>query len=99
VSHAKTSVRTCIICRAKTDKYELARVVFSNGSLIWDWDQSAPGRGGYVHLKPECVSKSVNTARWERSLRLPPGVLDREQLKALEIELLRRSLELDIANT
>lgn len=91
----KLSVRTCCICRAKVEKNRLARVVSLNGRLIWDRDQSAPGRGAYLHLKAECVSKFVNTARWERALRLKAGLLEREDLKALEGQLLRYTLSLN----
>ncbi len=91
----KLSVRTCCICRAKVEKDRLARVVFLKGRLIWDKAQRAPGRGAYLHLKAECVSKFVNTARWERALRLKGGLLDREDLKALESQVLRYTLALN----
>jgi predicted RNA-binding protein YlxR (DUF448 family) len=79
----KKSERTCCVCRSKGGKDELARLTFVGGMLFWDRDLSAPGRGAYVHQKPECLSKFSQSARWERSLRLTSGTLKAAQVSDL----------------
>jgi predicted RNA-binding protein YlxR (DUF448 family) len=86
----KKSERTCCVCRSKGGKEELARLVYSGGSLVWDEQLSAPGRGAYVHHHPECLSKLSQIARWERSLRLPSGTLNSAQVGDLARMMLAR---------
>jgi predicted RNA-binding protein YlxR (DUF448 family) len=62
----KISERTCCVCRSKREKRLLARIVSVDDALVWDVHQNLPGRGGYVHLTPECVLKMGEPARWER---------------------------------
>jgi predicted RNA-binding protein YlxR (DUF448 family) len=68
------------MCRSKGDKRALIRLVCVSGNLMWDQFQRLPGRGGYVHLAPQCVSKMGQPGRWERILNLNPGTLAVEQV-------------------
>jgi predicted RNA-binding protein YlxR (DUF448 family) len=68
------------MCRSKGDKRALIRLVCVSGSLTWDEFHRLPGRGGYVHLAPQCVSKMGQPGRWERILNLIPGTLSVEQV-------------------
>jgi len=89
----KRSERTCCVCRSKGGKQELARLVFFEGALMWDEWQRAPGRGAYVHLTAECLSKMSNVTRWERSLRLPPGTVHRTLVAELARAMLAKRLD------
>ena len=86
----RTIERTCGMCRSKGDKRTLARMVCVSGSLVWDEAQRLPGRGGYVHLSPQCVSKMGQPARWERILNLKPRTLAVEQVRVVAQALLGR---------
>jgi predicted RNA-binding protein YlxR (DUF448 family) len=77
---AKLQERTCCVCRSKGDKRLLARLVGCKGALVWDVAQRAPGRGAYVHLATECLSKMGSSSRWEHVLKLSPGSLDGAQV-------------------
>jgi predicted RNA-binding protein YlxR (DUF448 family) len=47
---------------------------------VWDVTQRAPGRGAYVHLTSECLSKMGSSSRWEHVLKLLPGSLEAAQV-------------------
>lgn len=54
---------------------------------MWDEQQRLPGRGGYVHLVPQCVSKIGQPGRWEKLLRL-----EQESLSATQVSEVARAL-------
>lgn len=85
----RTIERTCCVCRSKADKRELARLVCCNGALLWDDRQRAPGRGAYVHLSSECLSKMGHAGKWEHVLRLPQGTLVPAQVSEVTRSLLQ----------
>ena len=84
----KISERTCCVCRSKREKRLLARIVSVDDALVWDVHQNLPGRGGYVHLTPECVLKMGEPARWERVLKISSGTLRREQVAGVVRQLM-----------
>lgn len=88
----KRSERTCCVCRSKGGKSELARLVLVEGSLVWDKQQCASGRGAYIHLRPDCLSKMAQVSRWERALKLPAGTLKPIEVSALCRDLLAAGL-------
>jgi uncharacterized protein len=53
-------VRTCVACRGRESKTALIRLVSSDGSVVVDVRQVAPGRGAYLHPDRQC---------WEQALR------------------------------
>ena len=69
------SVRSCVVCRGRCEKYSLVRIVLSEGEVVWDRDQKLPGRGAYLHPREECLGKAHDASRWERGLRLAKGTL------------------------
>lgn len=85
----RTIERTCCVCRSKADKRKLARLVSRNGALLWDDQQRAPGRGAYVHLTSECVSKMGHAGKWEHVLRLSQGTLAPAQVSEVTRGLLQ----------
>lgn len=86
----RTIERTCCICRSKADKRGLLRVVAVNGDLVIDDSQSLPGRGGYVHPTPECLSRMGQVARWERALRVGDVGLKASQVSRVAMELMAK---------
>ena len=75
------------MCRSKSDKRSLARLVNVAGRLVWDEHQRLPGRGGYVHLSPQCVSKMGQSGRWEKLFRLKPDSLSAAQVSEVARQL------------
>ncbi len=82
------SERTCVVCRSKGAKSSLARLVLSGNALVWDTEHALPGRGAYVHMKPECLSKMTQPARWERALRAPSEAVEVASLRKVAAELM-----------
>lgn len=58
--------------------------------LVVDYDQRLPGRGGYVHLAIECLSKMGQPGRWERALRLKGASLEASQVSRVVLDLMTR---------
>ncbi len=81
--------RTCCMCRSKSDKRSMARLVSAGGALEWDRDQRAPGRGAYVHLSSSCLSRMGAAPRWEHVLRLTPGSLIGAQVSEVTRSLMQ----------
>jgi len=60
--------RTCIGCRSKAPKRELARLVRDRrGAVVFS--PTGNGRGAYVHRSAECVAKALRTEAFARSFR------------------------------
>ncbi|MCL1802239.1 MAG: YlxR family protein [Eubacteriaceae bacterium] len=52
----KTPMRTCIICRNKTDKRSLNRIVRTpEGEVLFDATGKKNGRGSYVCSNADCL--------------------------------------------
>ncbi len=48
----------------------MVRLAIDNGAVVADFDARRPGRGGYLHPRPECLEKFINSKPREfRSLR------------------------------
>ena len=51
--------RSCVVCRAKSDKQDLIRIVKSpENKLVIDIAKKLPGRGVYVCPDKECIDKA-----------------------------------------
>lgn len=62
--------RTCIGCRGKAPKSELARFVRgADGALVWDERRRLPGRGAYVHPAEKCWELASKRRAFGRALR------------------------------
>ena len=57
-------------CRQRAAKSELIRLVW-NGAVMLDVTHSAPGRGAYLHRRPECLDQAVRKRAVGRALRVP----------------------------
>ena len=66
-------------CRQRAPQADLLRVVAVVGSAGYlaepDHHQQQPGRGAYVHRRPECLDLAVRRRAFPRALRLS-GPLD-----------------------
>lgn len=65
----KIPQRRCVGCNNMKDKKELIRVVRSvEGEVSIDKVGKKPGRGAYVCLSSECITKAVKEKRLEKAL-------------------------------
>ncbi|HVD19301.1 MAG TPA: YlxR family protein [Propionibacteriaceae bacterium] len=62
-------VRTCVGCRAREEKTRLLRIVARNGGVAVDDRQLEPGRGVYLHPRPECLEQALKRRSLGRALR------------------------------
>ena len=47
-------LRSCIGCRSRDQQRNLVRIAAASGAVQVDFARRMPGRGGYLHLRPEC---------------------------------------------
>ncbi|HVQ87621.1 MAG TPA: YlxR family protein [Actinomycetes bacterium] len=70
-------------CRQKAPQADLLRVVAVPGPAgmlaVPDPRRQQPGRGAYVHLRPECLDLAERRRAFPRALRLT-GALDHSQV-------------------
>ena len=62
-------VRTCIGCRTRDEKVLLIRIVASGTGVAVDSRQLEPGRGAYLHPRPECLEQALKRRSLGRALR------------------------------
>jgi uncharacterized protein len=63
-------VRTCLGCRQQDSKDALVRLAVESGAVVADSDGRRPGRGGYLHPRPGCLEKFINSKQKQfRSLQ------------------------------
>jgi len=64
-------VRTCVGCRDAALATELLRVVVVDGVLVPDPERRLPGRGAWLHARPECLRAAERRRAFPRALRVP----------------------------
>jgi uncharacterized protein len=62
-------VRTCIGCRSREEKVRLIRIVLRDLGVAVDVRQREPGRGAYLHPRPECLEQALKRRSLGRALR------------------------------
>jgi len=62
-------------CRTRESATGLLRVVAVDGALVPDPRGRLPGRGAWLHLRPECLDRAERRSAFPRALRVP-GPLD-----------------------
>ena len=84
MAHARSvPLRTCVVCRTKTTKRDLVRIVLTpGGACVVDETGKQPGRGAYLCHRPECWERAVSGDRLSHSLRSEINRDDREHLAA-----------------
>ena len=66
----KERLRMCIVCRCRSDKKELVRVVKNkDGEVFLDKTKKANGRGAYVCKSKECFEKLRKTRALNRAFK------------------------------
>lgn len=72
---AHTASRTCVGCRRRDDRSMMVRVVVerdANGryAVVPDPRRRLPGRGAWLHPRPECLERAVRRTAFGRALRV-----------------------------
>jgi predicted RNA-binding protein YlxR (DUF448 family) len=95
VKKKKVSLRTCIACRKVEkkvfDSTEFVRLVWRNGGVEVDIEQSLPGRGAYIHARLDCINKLSAPKIWEKAFKLGKGEVSKELLNNM-LNILRNNL-------
>ncbi len=66
--------RSCTVCRAKSDKSDLIRVVRSpDGRAVVDAAKKLPGRGAYICPDSDCIEKAKKSGSLAHSLGVLPN--------------------------
>ncbi|MET0154202.1 MAG: DUF448 domain-containing protein [Candidatus Binatia bacterium] len=75
-------MRSCTGCNARDVQSSLARFTLVVGRLVWDGGRRRPGRGAYLHLRPDCVEAFARRKPFLRSLRASVPRAERERFVA-----------------
>ncbi len=75
--------RSCVVCRLKTDKRDLIRLVIADGSLMIDESGKMNGRGAYLCASRECWMTAAADMRLSRALRRELSDGDRDYLRQM----------------
>lgn len=76
-----TPIRTCIVCREKSGKRTLTRVVRAETGLMIDPTGKAHGRGAYLCDNPACWQRAATTDVLANALRARLSAADRELIR------------------
>ncbi|HEX2030199.1 MAG TPA: YlxR family protein [Actinomycetota bacterium] len=77
-------------CRGRAPKRELLRIATApGGGVAVDPSATAPGRGAYVHRRPECVDAATARGSLARALRIRLAPDDLATLK----EAIRKEID------
>jgi predicted RNA-binding protein YlxR (DUF448 family) len=71
-------MRTCVACRTARPKRELKRIVRTpDGTVVLDPSGRLAGRGAYVCVDSDCLTKAITKGALTRALetQLPPAFL------------------------
>lgn len=75
--------RTCVICRVKTDKRDLVRLVIADGKLQSDMSGKMDGRGAYLCRKRDCWQEASAQKQLSAALRQNLNDGDRDFLRQM----------------
>lgn len=75
--------RTCAVCRAKTDKRELTRLVLTETGLCVDIKGKMNGRGAYLCSNPDCWERAASQSILAKALRAELSDDDRSYLRQM----------------
>ena len=69
-SENRKPVRTCVGCRTRRPKSELLRLALDpRERVIWDSEQTMPGRGAYLCPASGCLADALKKRRLNRAFR------------------------------
>ncbi|MFA0816460.1 MAG: RNase P modulator RnpM [Anaerofustis sp.] len=76
----KTPMRTCVMCKTKTDKRQLLRIVRTpEGNVEFDPTGKKNGRGAYLCTKEDCINSVRNVKKIAATLEISPDPQQLEQ--------------------
>lgn len=75
--------RSCVICRTKTEKRELVRLVISDERLLIDKSGKMNGRGAYLCNSRDCWMIASSQMQLGSALRRELRDSDREYLRQM----------------
>lgn len=75
--------RSCVVCKRRAAKADLVRLVLEGDALRLDEEQTAPGRGAYVHGDPGCVTQLTRGGTLARAFRVDEARIERASIVAL----------------
>lgn len=78
-----TPQRSCVVCRTKTDKRQLTRLVMAEGRLLVDPSGKRNGRGAYLCDSGDCWKNASAHGQLSRALRQALGENDRAYLRQM----------------
>ena len=76
--------RSCVVCREKTDKRDLIRLVFAADSLRIDATGKMNGRGAYLCRKQACWEAAATRSTMDKALRRSLDDHDRNYLRQMK---------------
>lgn len=82
---ASEPIRTCVGCHERDAQRVLVRVTVAREGVEADLRRRAPGRGAYVHTRPECLDRAIRSG-FARSFRRPIRPQEAEGLRAFGTE-------------
>lgn len=74
-------IRMCVVCRDKSGKRTMTRLVRTDHGLKIDTSGKANGRGAYLCDSPDCWKRVVTTDVLSQALRSPLTDADRDTLR------------------
>lgn len=74
-------LRTCVVCRDKTGKRQLVRVVRTDSGVQVDPTGKMNGRGAYLCERDACWQRAIGSDVLAKALRVTLTAEDRERLK------------------
>ncbi len=78
-------MRTCVMCRQKTDKRNLLRIVRTpEGEVKFDSTGKMNGRGAYVCDKEQCIESIKNVKKISSALEI---TADKQALEQVVVEI------------
>lgn len=75
--------RSCVVCRGKTNKRDLIRLVMADGALLVDPSGKRDGRGAYLCRSKGCWTKASAHTQLSRALRQELSANDRDYLRQM----------------
>ena len=76
-------LRQCAGCGRRDEQARLARLALRDGHVTWDRERRLPGRGAYLHLEDECLTRFTRQKSFVRGLKASIGNEDRKRLVAM----------------
>jgi hypothetical protein len=74
-------IRTCVVCRDKSGKKTLTRVVRTTEGVQIDRSGKMNGRGAYLCTSDSCWQRAISTDVLAKALRTTLTADDRERLR------------------